>query len=170
MLDDREYQKRLTEIPMAETVPIEPVPPEERVVLLVEQVWLFQAYALSLAHVSGLSPEEAAGQFFDGIAVGRAAREAGVEEIGRIATSVASFLQVTYGNALVRRDGEVWFVQTQLDERANAALALWHVPRAFFVRWAAEVQRREGDLLQIEWHTRLEGDIMRQELRPGRSG
>ncbi len=151
---------------MAETVSIEPVPPEERVELLLEQVWLFQGYALSLAHASGLSPEEAAGRFFAGIASGRPGRTASAEEIGRIASSVAGFLQMLWGNGRVRRDGETWLVETRLDGKAKEVLDRWHVPVAYFGRWTAEVQRREGDLIQIEWRTRLEGDIMQQELHP----
>ena len=151
---------------MTETASIRPIPPEERLELLLEQVWLFHGYALGLARASGLSPEEAADRFFEGIAAGRASRTTDVEEIGRIAVSLASFLEMLYGNVVVRTDGDTWSVQTRLNEKVKHFLAKWDIPIEFFGRWVAEVQRREGELLHIRWRTQVDGDMVRQELDP----
>jgi hypothetical protein len=147
-----------------EYVEVAELPEEDVRALLRRQVARFHAYALALAHRSGLSAQDAARLFLSAKPDdARGPRVQTAEEFASVVMQMAAGARAVRGAATLGHDGPAWVLGEPASELV-AELAGWSVPVEFLESWFAAVQSLEALDLGLESNVRLDERQVTQRL------
>jgi hypothetical protein len=139
-----------------EYVEVGELPEEDVRALLRRQVARFHAYAMVLAHQSGLSARDATQLFLSAKPdAARGPRVQTAEEFASVVMQMAAGATAVRGAVSLGHDGQAWVLVEPASEIVEE-LAGWSVPLEFLEAWFAAVQSLEAADLGVETTVRLD--------------
>jgi hypothetical protein len=147
-----------------EYVEVAELPEEDARALVRRQVARFHAYALAVAHRSGLNAQDAAQLFLSAKPeAARGPRVQTTEEFASVVMQMAVGTRAVRGAVSLGHDEHAWVLVEPASELV-AQLAGWPVPVGFLEAWFAAVQSLEAADVGLESTVRLDDGQISQRL------